>query len=43
MATGRIGANDLTAGAKRNCLHRPADTYAVASLNCVTGEPATCN
>ena len=42
MATGRIGANDLTAGANVTVYTAPADTYAVASINiCNRGNQAT--
>ena len=40
MATGRLGANDLTAGVNVT-VYIVADTYAVASLNlCNRGNPS---
>ena len=42
MATGRIGASDLTSGANVTVYTAPTDTYAVASINiCNLGNPAT--
>ena len=40
MATGRIGASDLTSGANVTVYTAPTDTYAVASINiCNLGNP----
>lgn len=42
MATGRLGANDLSAGTNTTVYTCPADTYAVASINlCNRGNQAT--
>ena len=42
MATGRIGASDLTSGANVTVYTAPTDTYAVASINiCNRGNQAT--
>ena len=42
MATGRIGANDLSAGALTTVYTAPTDAYAVASINiCNRGNQAT--
>jgi len=42
MATGRIGASDLSVGANTTVYECPADNYAVASLNiCNRGNQAT--
>lgn len=41
MATGRLGASDLTGGANTTVYTCPADTYAVASINlCNRGNQA---
>ena len=42
MATGRIGASDLSGGALTTVYTAPTDTYAVASINlCNRGNQAT--
>ena len=42
MATGRIGASDLTSGANVTVYTAPTDTYAVASINiCNRGNHVT--
>ena len=42
MATGRLGASDMSAGSNTSIYTCPADTYAVASLNiCNRGNQAT--
>ena len=42
MATGRLGASDLTSGANTTVYTCPADTYAVASINlCNRGNQAS--
>jgi hypothetical protein len=42
MATGRLGASDITAGALTTVYTCPIDTYAIASLNlCNRGNQAT--
>ena len=42
MATGRLGADDLTAGANTTVYTCPADTYAIVSINlCNRGNQAT--
>ena len=42
MATGRLGASNMSAGSNTSIYTCPADTYAVASLNiCNRGNQAT--
>ena len=42
MATGRLGASDLTSGANTTVYTAPTDTYSVVSLNlCNRGNQAT--
>jgi hypothetical protein len=42
MATGRLGASDLSSGALTSVYTTPTDTYAVASVNlCNRGNQAT--